>query len=415
MRTELKIKLRRPHEKQREFLESPAKRRVIRAGRRGGKTVGIAILAVQMFLAGHRVLYAAPTQDQVATFWYEVCEALRHPIDAGVFIKNETEHSISLRHTKQRIRAKTAWNADTLRGDYADCLILDEFQLMAEETWGVVGAPMLMDNDGIAVFIYTPPSLCSTSRTKAKDPRHAAKLFKRAKDDSSGKWCAFHFTSLENPYISREAVDEMRQDMSAIAYAQEILAEDKEDAPGALWKRETIDRLRLAFVPNDASIVHTVVGVDPSATSGGDECGIVAASYGENGQQFYTLEDCSLQGTPQAWAKAAVDAYHRHQANAIIYEANQGGEMVAQTFRMYDPGVPLIPVWASKSKQARAQPISVLSEQGRLHHVGTFYKLEDEMCMWEPGGESPNRLDAMVWAMTYLKDNVRRGAVIYSG
>mgnify|MGYP002682416675 FL=1 len=155
MAKEIKIHLRNPHAKQREFLDSKTKRRIIRAGRRGGKTVGMAIYAVEMFLAGRRILYAAPTQDQVATFWFEVCEALREAVDANVFTKNETNHTIELAHTKQRIRAKTAWNADTLRGDYADVLILDEFQLMSEDTWDTVGAPMLLDNDGDAIFIYT--------------------------------------------------------------------------------------------------------------------------------------------------------------------------------------------------------------------------------------------------------------------
>ena len=95
----------------------------------------------------------------------------------------------------QRIRAKTAWNADTLRGDYADLLILDEWQLMNEEAWEVVGAPMLLDNNGDAVFIYTPPSLHSRSTSKARDPRHAAKLFQRAQADTTGRWEVFHFTS----------------------------------------------------------------------------------------------------------------------------------------------------------------------------------------------------------------------------
>ncbi len=142
-------------------MDSTAKRKVIRAGRRGGKTVGMSIFAVEQFLAGHRVLYAAPTAEQLDTFWRHVKAALREPIDAGLFRKNETEHFIDLERTEQRIRAKTAWNADTLRGDYCDVLILDEWQLMNEEAWDRVGAPMLLDNNGDAVFIYTPPSYSS--------------------------------------------------------------------------------------------------------------------------------------------------------------------------------------------------------------------------------------------------------------
>jgi phage terminase large subunit-like protein len=90
-----------------------------------------------------------------------------------------------------------------------------------------------------------------------------------------------------------------------------------------------------------------------------------------------------------------------------VYEANQGGEMVAQTLRLYAPDIMLMPVWASKNKQARAEPISLLYEQGKVHHIGNYYKLEDELCMWEPGAPSPNRMDALVWLLTYLKDNTR--------
>ena len=132
------VRLRTPHAKQKAFLDSTAKRIVIRAGRRGGKTVGIAIRAVRRFLAGKRVLYAAPTQDQVETFWWEVKRALGAAIDAGILYKNEALHLVELKGTKQRIRAKTAWNADSLRGDYADDLILDEWQLTDEQAWDLV-------------------------------------------------------------------------------------------------------------------------------------------------------------------------------------------------------------------------------------------------------------------------------------
>jgi len=176
-RPEYIVHLRRPHASQQGFIDSNAKRKVIRAGRRSGKTVGIAIKATKEFLAGRRILYAAPTQEQVDRFWEEVKRALADPIEANVYYKNETRHLIEIPGTEQRIRAKTAWNADTLRGDYADLLILDEWQLMDEDAWEFVGAPMLLDHNGDAVFIYTPPSLRSRSVTKARDPRHAAKLF----------------------------------------------------------------------------------------------------------------------------------------------------------------------------------------------------------------------------------------------
>ena len=225
---EYTVKLRNPekHPAQKRMIESTSKRLVVRAGRRGGKTVGFAIRAVKRVLEGRRQLYAAPTSEQTDTFWYEVKRALAPLVLAGVFKQNESERFIELPGTKQRIKAKTAWNANTLRGDFADDLYLDEFQLMAEDTWSEVGAPMLLDNNGDAVFIYTPPSLMAVGVSKARDPRHASKLFKKAMVDET--WETIHFTSLENPFISKEGLALVTNDMSMESYRREILAEDDE-------------------------------------------------------------------------------------------------------------------------------------------------------------------------------------------
>jgi hypothetical protein len=398
---EYAIHLRKPHAKQREFIEHPAKRKIIRAGRRGGKTTGIGIFAARMFLQKRRVLYATPTAEQIGKFWFEVTRAFMDPIADGALYKNETEHVIELPGTETRIRAKTAWNADTLRGDYADVLIFDEWQLMNEDAWGVVGVPMLLDNNGDAVFIYTPPSIRNRSTTKATDAMHAAKLFKTAQVDVTGRWAAFHFTSHDNPYISTEALQEIQQDMTSMAYRQEILAEDIEDNPGALWKRVWLDDGRLTQAPE---LRRVVVAVDPSATSTGDEAGIIGAGVAYVGADphLYVLEDASLQGSPDAWARAAVTLYHKLKADCIVAESNNGGEMVESVIRAVDRGVKVKLVHASRGKQTRAEPVSALYEQGRGHHVGTFPALEDELCQWEQGAASPNRLDALVWAGTEL-------------
>ncbi len=190
--------------------------------------MGIAIKSVEKFLQGRRQLYCAPTAEQIDRFWFEVVLALTPLLNTGVYKKNETEHYIEKPGTEERIKAKTVWNAETLRGDYADDLYLDEWQLMDEDTWGVVGAPMLLDNNGDATFIYTPPSLRSAGVSKARDPRHASKLFKKASEDKTGRWQTFHFTSHDNPHISRDALHELIQDMSKKSYRQEILAEDDE-------------------------------------------------------------------------------------------------------------------------------------------------------------------------------------------
>lgn len=410
---DLEIHLPRPHDKQRAFISSPAKRKVIRAGRRGGKTVGVGVYGVERFLQEKRVLYAAPTSEQIQRFWVTVTRALAEPIDKGILYKNESEHIIELKGTEQRIRAKTAWNADSLRGDYADELILDEWQLMNEDAWGVVGAPMLLDNNGNATFIYTPPSLRSRSASKADDPQHAAKLFRKAQELAKKnplRWATFHFSSMDNPYISSEALDEITSDMTDLAYRMEILAEDIDQAPGALWTRLNIEANRVISSPELSKIV---VAVDPttSADGGGDAAGIVVA--GSLNSHVYVLQDRTLNGSPLQWAQEALRAYYLNKANLIVAEQNQGGEMVAMTIKQAEitlpdgrtvtgKNVPIKLVYAARGKYVRAEPVSAKYEQNKVHHVGPFPQLEDELCLWLPGDKSPNRLDALVWAVTDL-------------
>ncbi len=317
-----------------------------------------------------------------------------------VLCKNETEKYIELPGTEQRIKAKTAWNADSFRGDYADEMIFDEYQLMNEDIWDKVGAPMLLDNNGDAIFIYTPPSLHSRSVSKAHDKQHAAKMFRLFQEKEKkhpGRYQTFHFTSHDNPYISKEALAEITNDMMALSYRMEIMAEDVDEAPGGLWTRKIIENARVRGI---TSLDRIVVAVDPSATSTGDDAGIIVA--GRYGDEGYVLADETIQGSPLTWANAVVDAYNQYVADRIVAESNNGGEMVELVIRQVDPNVPVTLVTASRDKHTRAEPIAALYEQGRIHHVGNFNELEDEMCLWVPGDPSPNRMDALVWALTDL-------------
>jgi phage terminase large subunit-like protein len=181
---------------------------------------------------------------------------------------------------------------------------------------------------------------------------------------------------------------------------QELNAEILEDNPGALWKRSQIEALRVTSAP---ALRRIVVAIDPAATSGGDENGIVVAGIAADGQG-YVLDDLTLKGSPHAWATVAVNAYHAQEADRLLGEANNGGEMVEHTVRTVDPNVSYNAVHASRGKITRAEPIAALYEQGKVHHVGMFAELEDQMCDWAPnsGQASPDRMDALVWALTEL-------------
>lgn len=181
---------------------------------------------------------------------------------------------------------------------------------------------------------------------------------------------------------------------------QELFAEILEDNPGALWTRALIEDSRVSAGPE---MVRVVVGVDPAVTAEEDsaETGIVTCGLGAD-EQYYVLDDRSLRATPHVWASHAVAAYRAHRADRIIGEVNNGGLMVEEVLRHVDPEVSYKEVRATRGKQLRAEPIAALYEQGRVHHVGAFPALEDQCCEWVPGETSPDRLDALVWALTEL-------------
>lgn len=183
---------------------------------------------------------------------------------------------------------------------------------------------------------------------------------------------------------------------------QELLAEILTDVQGALWRRDQIDALRVLKAPVD--LHRIVVAIDPavSAGEGSNETGIVVSAVGGRDRHGYVLEDLTLKGTPDDWARRAVNAYYRWNADRIIAEVNNGGDMVEHTIRMVDRQVSFRQVRASRGKTTRAEPISALYEQGRVHHVGEFAKLEDQLCTWVQGDKSPDRLDALVWGLTDL-------------
>lgn len=185
---------------------------------------------------------------------------------------------------------------------------------------------------------------------------------------------------------------------------QEIYAEMLEDVPGALWKRDLLEQGRVVSPP-DLAVVAVAVDPAVSATSGSAETGIITGgiSGGPLAQAHgYVLEDNSLTGSPLEWARAAVAAYHRHHADFIVVEVNNGGDLVAANIRTIDPAVKIVEVRATRGKYTRAEPVASLYEQARIHHVGYFAGLEDQLCEWVPGDKSPDRLDALVWLFTRL-------------
>lgn len=193
---------------------------------------------------------------------------------------------------------------------------------------------------------------------------------------------------------------------------QEMDGELIEEVAGALWQRALIEQRR---VPAPPALVRVVVGVDPPAGIDGDACGIVAVALGEDGHG-YVLADASVSGlSPEGWAGAVAACAARYGADRVIAESNQGGAMVESVLRAANAGLPVTLVHAARGKAARAEPVVALYEGGRVFHAGAFPALEDEMCGIVAGGgyqgpgRSPDRADALVWALHELMLG-RRGA-----
>lgn len=185
---------------------------------------------------------------------------------------------------------------------------------------------------------------------------------------------------------------------------QELYAELILEEPGALWKRSQIDQYRVD--PKDFKIedmAEIVVGVDPNmsqSTERTTECGIVVVGRGYDGHGYLIHDGSLLRPSPDAWANQVVNLYNEYKANLVVAEVNQGYDLVTHTIHTVNDKVPVKKVYSVRGKMLRAEPVAAMAEQGRVHHVGTFDALEDQMVQWVPGNQSPDRLDALVHGFT---------------
>lgn len=187
---------------------------------------------------------------------------------------------------------------------------------------------------------------------------------------------------------------------------QELMAEMLEDTPGALWDLDQIDDNRITYKQfKEIELVRIAIAIDPAVSSKktSNETGIIAAGVDAN-LEGYVLADGSGIYTPLGWANRAIEMFARLKADRIVAEVNQGGDLVEANLRTVSQRIPFSKVHASRGKRTRAEPVSALYEQGLVHHVGSFPALEDQQTTWDAsdGSDSPDRLDALVWVLTYL-------------
>lgn len=280
-----------------------------------------------------------------------------------------------------------------LRGPEFDTAWVDELAKYryARETWDMLQFTMRSGNDP-RVFVTTTPRPIPIIRELAKDK--STVVTKGSTFDNSANLPAQFIERLKDKYAGTRLG------------RQELDAEILDDLPGALWSRDEIDEHRVREAPD---LRRVIVAVDPSGTKGesddGDDIGIVVAGKGVDGRA-YVLADWTCKLSPDGWGRRAVKAYHEFKADRLVAERNFGGAMVEHVIRTIDPRVSFTEVTASRGKVARAEPVAALYEQGKVSHVGSFPDLEDQMCLMDATGYcgegSPDRADALVWALTEL-------------
>lgn len=293
----------------------------------------------------------------------------------------------------------SAEEPDRLRGPQHDRLWCDELASWfdPQDTWDMAMFGLRLGGDP-RVMVSTTPRPIPLIRALLKDPTTAVT---RATTYSNKRNLAAAFmsqiiTKYEGTRLGR----------------QELAGELLEESEGALWNRAMIERARLrGALPQ---MKRVVVGVDPAVTAKAESnlTGIVAAGLGLDGRG-YILADGSGRFSPDGWACKAVALFQSLGADRFVAEGNQGGDMVRHTIQSAMPNAPVTIVHASRGKQARAEPIAALYEQGKITHAAVFGELEDQMATWEPLGDlpSPDRIDAMVWALTALFINAPQQAV----
>lgn len=296
----------------------------------------------------------------------------------------------------------TLFNAtepDQLRGPQFDLAWCDELAKWryAQEAWDMLQFGLRLGNDPRSLITTTPRPIVLLKQIM-KDPRT---VITRGSTYDNAKNLAPAF--LEQVKRKYEGTRLGRQELAA-----EIL----DDVPGSLWTREMIDKTRRQRGDKLPDMQRVVVAIDPAGKSqetaiseGTAETGIIVAGLGVDGRG-YVLDDLSCSLSPNGWARRALSAFDMYQADCVVVETNQGGDMVKQTIQSVRPGVSVREVHASRGKVTRAEPIAALYEQGRVSHVGTLGDLEDQMVLFTPlgiaGNTTGDRVDACVWALSQL-------------
>lgn len=358
---------------------------------------------------GHWPAIVAPTLGDAVTSVVEGPSGLRK-FDPGIKVLNRPGGIIARWSNGCEAKlfgAHSPEDVERFRSGGNRCIVLmEEFAAWRylQECW-----------DQIRFGLRSGPQPRAIASTTPRTKKLIKELVKESKDPTSNVKLR-HGTMDQNPHLPEHIKEELRKTYGDTRMGrQELSGELLEDIEGALWDGETIDRWRVRKedVPEEYDLI--VVAIDPAASEGGDEHGIVVVGFKYTWDDWtwiqhqdlshgFVLEDASCSGKPNKWGKRAIKCYRDWKADRMVAEVNNGGDMVEHVILGIDDGVPVIKVHATRGKAKRAEPVANLYSQGRVHHVGMFPKLEDQMTMYDPtdidDSWSPDHMDALVWAVT---------------
>lgn len=376
------------------FFEVPfgTKYQIVTKGRRFGATRGAAHAFIEWALEGKKLLWGDTIHSNIDRYFDRY---FLPALKSTNITFNYQRQSKQLIIENGYIDFRSADRPENWEGFGYDVIFLNEAGIILKNKYLYTNAvlPMLMDSRTSLLIAAGVPK---GKWDKNNDEHPFYSIFKSAKNKVPG-YNLLEFSSYDNPLLPPEEIKELETEISRMSpgmVEQEIYGHFVDGVMGVLWTPELIHH---SDIPD---LKRIVVGVDPSGSKDGDEVGIIAAGIAENGN-IYILSDHTGGYTPLQWGTIVVNEYESLKANTIVVERNFGGDMVKSNILNINRGVKVKEVTASRSKEIRAEPVVALYEQGKVFHARGLHKLENEMLSWVPGlGKSPNRVDALVWAVT---------------
>jgi hypothetical protein len=376
------------------FFEIPfgVKYQIVTKGRRFGATRGAAHAFIEWALEGKKLLWGDTIHSNIDRYFDRYFLPALKNTDITYNYQRQSKQLII---ENGYIDFRSADRPENWEGFGYDVIFLNEAGIILKNKYLYTNAvlPMLMDSKTSLLIAAGVPK-GKWDRNNDEYPFYS--IYKSAKNKVPG-YNLLEFSSYDNPLLPIEEIKELEKEIARMSpgmVEQEIHGHFVDGVAGVLWTPELIHH---SDIPD---LKRIVIGVDPSGSKDGDEVGIIGAGIAQNGN-IYILADRTGGYTPLQWGTIVVNEYESLKANTVVVERNFGGDMVKSNILNINKGVRVKEVTASRSKEVRAEPVVALYEQGKVFHSRGLHKLENEMLSWVPGlGKSPNRIDALVWAVT---------------